>query len=66
MNFRGERRSNETHASTTDPEARLAKKGEGKESKLSYTGNLLVENRNGLIVDVEVFRPMARRNEMRR
>jgi transposase len=55
VNFRGERRSNETHASTTDPEARLAKKGEGKESKLSYTGNLLVENRNGLIVDAEVF-----------
>ena len=55
MNFRGERRSNETHASKTDPEALLAKKGEGKESKLSYTGNLLVENRNGLIVDAEVF-----------
>ena len=55
MNFRGERRSNETHASKTDPEALLARKGEGKESKLSYTGNLLVENRNGLIVDVEVF-----------
>jgi transposase len=55
VNFRGERRSNETHASNTDPEARLAKKGEGKESKLSYTGNLLVENRNGLIVDAEVF-----------
>ena len=55
VNFRGERRSNETHASKTDPEALLAKKGEGKESKLSYTGNLLVENRHGLIVDVEVF-----------
>jgi len=55
VNFHGERRSNETHASTTDPEALMAKKGEGKESKLSYTGNLLVENRNGLIVDVEVF-----------
>ena len=55
VNFHGERRSNETHASTTDPEALLAKKGEGKESKLSYTGNLLVENRNGLIVDAEVF-----------
>jgi len=54
-NFRGERRSNETHASKTDPESLLAKKGEGKESKLSYTGNLLVENRNGLIVDAEVF-----------
>src|SRR6266702_6611422 len=55
VNFRGERRSNETHASKTDPESLLAKKGEGKESKLSYTGNLLVENRNGLIVDAEVF-----------
>jgi transposase len=55
VNFRGEKRSNETHASKTDPESRLAKKGEGKESKLSYCGNLLVENRNGLIVDAEVF-----------
>jgi transposase len=56
VNFRGERRSNETHASKTDPESLLARKGEGKESKLSYCGNLLVENRNGLIVDAEVFR----------
>jgi transposase len=55
VNFRGEKRSNETHQSRTDPEARLARKGEGKESKLSYSGNLLVENRNGLIVDAEVF-----------
>jgi len=55
VNFRGERRSNETHESKTDPESLLAKKGEGKESKLSYCGNLLVENRNGLIVDAEVF-----------
>ena len=55
VNFRGEQRSNETHASKTDPDARLARKGEGKESKLSYCGNLLVENRNGLIVDAEVF-----------
>src|SRR6202008_3656742 len=55
VNFRGERRSNETHESKTDPEALLARKGEGKESKLSYTGNLLVENRHGLIVDAEVF-----------
>jgi hypothetical protein len=38
-----------------DPEALLAKKGEGNESKLSYTGNLLVEDHNGLIVDAEVF-----------
>jgi transposase len=55
VNFRGEQRSNETHASKTDPDARLARKGEGKESKLSYCGNLLVDNRNGLIVDAEVF-----------
>jgi len=55
VNFRGEKRSNETHASTTDPEAQLARKSEGKEAKLSYSGNLLVENRNGLIVGAEVF-----------
>ena len=55
VNFRGEKRSNETHESKTDPEARLARKGAGKESKLSYSGNLLAENRNGLIVDAEVF-----------
>jgi transposase len=55
VNFRGEPRSNETHTSQTDPEAKLARKGEGKESKLSYCGNLLVENRNGLIVNAEVF-----------
>jgi transposase len=55
VNFRGERRLNETHASKTDPESLLARKGEGKESKLSYCGNLLVENRNGLIVDAELF-----------
>ena len=55
VNFRGERRSNETHESKTDPDALLARKSEGKESKLSYSGSLLVENRNGLIVDAEVF-----------
>jgi transposase len=55
VNFRGEKRSNETHESKTDPEALMARKGEGKEAKLSYSGNLLVENRNGLIVDAEVF-----------
>jgi transposase len=55
VNFRGKQRSNETHASKTDPESLLARKGGGKESKLSYCGNLLVENRNGLIVDAEVF-----------
>jgi transposase len=55
VNFHGERRSNETHESKTDPDALLARKSEGKESKLSYSGNLLVENRNGLIVNAEVF-----------
>jgi len=55
VDFHGETRSNQTHESKTDPEARLARKGPGKESKLSYSGNLLVENRNGLIVDAEVF-----------
>lgn len=55
VNFRGEKRSNDTHVSKTDPEALLARKSQGKESKLSYSGNLLVENRNGLIVDAEVF-----------
>jgi transposase len=51
VNFHGEKRSNRTHQSTTDPEAKLARKGDGKEAKLSYSGNLLVENRNGLIVN---------------
>ena len=51
VNFHGEQRSNRTHESATDPEAKLARKGDGKEAKLSYSGNLLVENRNGLIVN---------------
>jgi transposase len=55
VNFHGEKRSNQTHASKTDPDAKLARKGKGKEAKLSYSGNLLVENRNGLIVNSEVF-----------
>jgi transposase len=55
VNFHGEKRSNQTHESTTDPDAKLARKGHGKEAKLSYHGNLLVENRNGLIINTEVF-----------
>src|SRR5271154_3552537 len=51
VNFHGQKRSNETHESKTDPVSLLARKSGGKESKLSYRGNLLVENRNGLIVD---------------
>ena len=50
VNFHGERRSNATHASTTDPEARLARKGKAQEAKLFYTGHVLMENRNGLAV----------------
>jgi transposase len=55
VNFHGEKRSNETHQSTTDPEALLARKGGGKEAKLSYCGNVLMENRNGLVADVETM-----------
>jgi IS5 family transposase len=51
VDFRGKKRSNQTHESKSDPDALLARKGAGKEAKLSYCGNLLVENRNGLIVD---------------
>jgi len=55
VDFHGEKRSNETHQSRTDPDAKMARKGKGKEAKLSYNGNLLVENRHGLIVNSEVF-----------
>ena len=52
VNFHGERRSNATHASTTDPEARLARKGHQHEAKLAYQGHVLMENRHGLVVDM--------------
>ena len=52
VDFHGEQRSNDTHQSTTDPEARLARKGRGKEARLCFTGHVLMENRNGLVVDV--------------
>jgi transposase len=54
VDFHGEARSNETHESTTDPAARLARKGSGKEAKLSYSAHALIENRNGLLVDVQI------------
>lgn len=54
VNFKGERRSNETHRSSTDPDARLYKKSEGNKSQLAFLGHALMENRNGLVVDVEV------------
>lgn len=53
--FRGQERKNDTHASTTDPDCRLMRKGRGKEARLAYQGNVLVENRNGLIVGAEVL-----------
>jgi transposase len=54
IDFRGERRTNATHASTTDPEARLYKKAKGQEAKLAYLGHVLMENRHGLVVDTRV------------
>ncbi|MGO7443016.1 IS5/IS1182 family transposase, partial [Rhizobium ruizarguesonis] len=49
--FRKEKRSNEKHASTTDPDARLYRKSQGQESRLAYLGHALMEHRNGLVVD---------------
>jgi hypothetical protein len=54
VDFHGEKRSNDTHESTTDPDARLARKGWGKEAKLSYSAHALIENRNGLLVDLQM------------
>ena len=52
--FHGEQRSNATHASTTDPDARLLRKGKGREARLCYLANTLMENRNGLLIGVDV------------
>jgi transposase len=54
VSFRGEKRSNQTHASTTDPDARLYKKGPGKEARLCFIGHGLMENRSGLLVDTSL------------
>lgn len=54
VDFRGQRRVNATHASTTDPEAKLARKGPGQETRLCFAGHVLMENRQGLVVDVQV------------
>lgn len=56
VDFHGEKRANDTHESTTDVEARLARKGLGKEAKLAYAAHVLMENRNGLCVDIAVSR----------
>ena len=54
VDFHGQRRTNETHRSTTDPEARIARKGRGQEARLCFGGHILMENRNGLVLDVLV------------
>lgn len=60
VDFHGESRTNDTHQSTTDPEALLARKGAGKEAKLSYAGHVLMENRNGLAVNGRVTQATGR------
>ena len=55
VNFHGETRRNDTHESKTDPEARLARKSGGHEAKLAYCGNVMIEHRNGLVVDTELL-----------
>lgn len=54
VNFRGQKRKNDTHQSVTDPEARLYKKAKGQQAKLCYLGHALMENRSGLVVDTRV------------
>ena len=55
VDFHGEKRSNETHESTTDPDSRLARKSGGHEAKLAYCGSVIIENRHGLVVDTELL-----------
>src|SRR5450432_3285990 len=52
VDFHGESRKNDTHQSTTDPDAQLARKGQGKEAKLSYAGHVLLDNRHGVVANV--------------
>jgi transposase len=59
VDFHGERRTNATHQSPTDPEARLARKGAGKEAKLCFSGHVLMENRHGLCVDLQIAPAMG-------
>ncbi|MGH9689669.1 MAG: hypothetical protein ACRD4C_00945 [Candidatus Acidiferrales bacterium] len=66
VNFHGAKRSLQTHESKSDPEALLARKSAGKEAKLSYSGNPLVENGNGLIDCFRYGKRRARPNAMRR
>ena len=52
VNFHGERRRNDTHQSTTDPQARLYRKGPGREATLAYLGHVLLDNRHGLVANI--------------
>ena len=63
VDFKGEKRTNETHRSITDPDALLAKKGKGKEAKLSFAAHVLIENRNGIIVDTHLTPAHGRAEE---
>jgi len=56
VDYRGQRRTNETHRSTTDPDARLARKGDGQPARLCFAGHVLMEHRSGLAVDVQITR----------
>ena len=56
VDFRGQKRTNDTHASTTDPDARLYKKAQGQEAKLGFLGHVLMENRHGLVVQTQLTR----------
>jgi transposase len=60
IDFHGEKRSNQTHQSRTDPEALLAKKGKGKEAKLCYAGHVLIENRHGFVVNTVLTQAYGR------
>src|SRR5262249_5085492 len=60
VDFHGEKRSNDTHESTSDPESRLARKSGGQEAKLAFCGNVMIENRNGLVVDTELVQGSGR------
>ena len=60
VDFHGQRRTNTTHASTTDPDARLARKADGQATKLAYAGHVLMENRNGLVTDVLITHATGR------
>ena len=60
VDFHGEKRSNQTHQSRTDPEALLAKKGKGKEAKLCYAGHVMIENRHGFVVNTVLTQAYGR------